>query len=156
MEESFHLVSSRLFLSDSTCGLSISFLKLKKVTHILICALELPVSFPDHFEYKKLPIQDRPKFDLQPFFNDGVSFIHESLAKGGIVLVYCNQGISRSPSLVLGYFIKYKHLSLEVSLKYLKSVHPDTCPNKGFLKFLRKFEKKNHDQTSLACKCILF
>ena len=156
MEQNFHLVTDRLFISDSNSGYSISFLKSKKITHILICASEVPVRFPNDFNYKKLLIKDKPSFDIEPFLDDGVEFIHEGLTNGGRVLVYCNQGISRSPSFVIGYFIRFRHMSLEFSLRHIRSVHPDAFPNSGFMKFLRKYERKYLESSSISCKCHVF
>lgn len=40
--------------------------------------------------------------------------------------------LSQSPTLVIAYLIKYKHMTFHDALKLLKSKRPQVCPNLGF------------------------
>lgn len=105
-------------------------LKYNKITHILCCIPEsLPESlpenstnrthyyFPEEFTYERMAIGDAPanatKFlQLLPV---AFAFIEGALKKGGKVVVHCNAGNSRSPSVIIAYIMwKYK-VSFEVA-----------------------------------------
>ena len=51
---------------------------------------------------------DSDQADLSPYFDQCADFIHEALVEGHGVLVHCQQGVSRSASIVLSYLIKHK------------------------------------------------
>ena len=60
--------------------------------------------------------------------------------EGGVVLVHCMYGISRSVAFVIAYLIKYKNYSVDEALKFLMKKRNKINPNKGFLEQLYAYE----------------
>jgi atypical dual specificity phosphatase len=70
------------------------------------------------------------------------------LAKGEVIMVHCEAGISRSASMVIAYLIKYKKLALVDAYALVKSKRKQICPNHGFFSLLLKWEKANTGSNS--------
>ena len=97
-----------------------------------------------------LNLVDAPKsiFFNKDIIDAGIKFIHEGLSKGKKVGVFCNQGESRSASIVLLYLIKYdlleddaigsryNHLE-EIEVEYLK-MYPNYNPGAGMRGFVEE------------------
>ncbi|CAG0923856.1 unnamed protein product [Notodromas monacha] len=60
---------------------------------------------------------------------------------GGNVLVHCFAGISRSPTLVIGYVMDRLHLSSEEAFRYVKSKRAVVAPNFNFLGQLLEYDQ---------------
>ncbi|CAD2221521.1 slingshot [Angomonas deanei] len=76
------------------------------ITHILCCIGTSP-RFPDSFSYLTIATDDRPDFNIEPFFARTFEFIENALVKEHKkVLVHCGAGISRAPSVVCAYLIR--------------------------------------------------
>lgn len=56
------------------------------------------------------------------------------------ILVHCNQGVSRSTSIVLGYLMLKKGMGLQEAYDMVKSKRKQAGPNTNFRKQLEKFE----------------
>ncbi len=70
-----------------------------------------------------------------------VCFIADKLANGQKVLVHCNQGMSRSPGIVMLYLGTHTDrlsASFEEALEQFHTIYPPFEPNGGVLGFLRK------------------
>ncbi|KLO10100.1 phosphatases II [Schizopora paradoxa] len=75
---------------------------------------------------------------LKPALLDGaVRFIGERISKGQNVLVHCQQGISRSASIVTAYLMRTRSLSFDDALALVRAQRPCVKPNSGFQKALR-------------------
>ena len=57
------------------------------------------------------------------------------------ILVHCKFGISRSPSFIIAYLIKYNKLSVDDALKFVNRKRFQIKPNKGFINQLYIYEK---------------
>lgn len=92
------------------------------ITHLLVCATELPFVFAKDesrqeqreashgsFVYSRLPLSDNPGVDLGNFERGplacGISFIEDALCAGAgnRVLLHCAAGGSRSAAVLIGY-----------------------------------------------------
>ena len=58
--------------------------------------------------------------------------------KGNKVLVHCQGGISRSPTLVIAYLVQKKNLTLGNSFELVREKRPIIDPNEGFLYQLKE------------------
>ena len=65
-----------------------------------------------------------------------------TVSKGGVVLIYCRAGMSRSASLCIAYFMKYHKMSREDAYQFVRQKRPIICPNPGFNMQLRDYEAK--------------
>lgn len=95
-------------------------------------------NFPSEFIYLKIHMLDRSESTITKYIDTVTDFIYENIKKGG-VLVHCRAGISRSPSFILSYLIKYCAMSVDNGLKLLKDKRPEIRPKKEFIDAITLF-----------------
>ena len=99
---------------------------------------------------------DKSNYDLEKDFNEGILFINQVITSMNIILVYCNKGKSRSPTIVIGYLMKFHELKCEYAIDRVKKLHPTTAPIKAFVKFLQRFDQGISRDKCSSCNCLLF
>jgi protein tyrosine phosphatase len=112
--------------------------KLKKlnIEHIICCADNM-CKFPNDFQYKQLLIYDNPTYDISIHFDDIHQYISKNLAKNKNILLHCNAGVSRSPTILISFLIKSKIMTLDDAIIFVKNKRP--CINvDNFYKYLQK------------------
>ena len=57
-------------------------------------------------------------------------------------------GISRSATIVIAYLMYMNKLNFEEAFQLVKTNRPIICPNNGFIKQLKKFEKDIKDNNN--------
>jgi protein-tyrosine phosphatase len=108
------------------------------ITHVLVCAQELPCAFPSELAYKQLKIADNPSQILP--LKDGVAFVIAAGEEGGRVLVHCAAGGSRSASIVLAWVMQVQSISFDQAIAQVREKRW-VEPNIGFETQLRAFEQ---------------
>ena len=68
-----------------------------------------------------------------------VDIVEERKNEGGVVLIHCYKGISRAPTAILAYLIKYGGMDFKEAFSFVKKRVPKIDPNFGFLVKLKKF-----------------
>src|ERR1700677_3029632 len=80
-----------------------------------------------------------PKNFSDEMVNPGLDFITERFAAGDPVLVHCNQGLSRSPS--VAFLWLHEHGFLDREFRYavpqFKELYKDYNPNSGIFQYLK-------------------
>lgn len=109
------------------------------ITHILNCATELssaeyPVNLPT---YKILLDDDEDFAPAEALIRLAAGKLEEWTKGGGTVLVHCQAGISRSPTVVMAWFILYKGYSFDDAWTTVVKAHPQSRPNRYFVKILK-------------------
>jgi predicted protein tyrosine phosphatase len=83
---------------------------------------------------------DNPAFFAPEMINAALDFIEQALARGQKVLVHCNQGQSRSPSIALLYMASRLDAlptsSLETAEREFRTLYPDYAPKSGIRGYL--------------------
>ena len=82
-----------------------------------------------------------PKFFAKEMIDKGLDFIEQKLGEGRKVLVHCNEGMSRSPSICLLYLIKHgiiKGETLEDCEAEFMKVYPEYNPGAGMRGFVKQ------------------
>ncbi len=76
-----------------------------RITHILsVCAEHIPSELPEGgFTHMRINVEDVDYADLLIHLPSACRFIDTALRSGGIVLVHCGQGLSRSAAVVAAY-----------------------------------------------------
>ena len=123
------------------------------ITHVVNCTIEHPNYFTEEFNYLKLNLLDSPKQSLYHVFERVYNYIRTTIGNGGTVYVHCHAGVSRSSSMVIYFVMKVKGWSFPEAFSYVKSLHPRTDPNEGFViqlisvtpKALRLFSAQSSD-----------
>ena len=112
------------------------------INYILNCAYDCKnTHLPKCITELHLKVRDESDFEIFEYFEKANDFINLVRSKGGIILIHCKLGISRSPSFVLAYLMKYYNFSFENALEFLRKKRPQVNPNEGFMNYLDKYEK---------------
>lgn len=82
------------------------------------------------------------------------AFLQVRLA-GGLTLVHCVAGVSRSATLCLAYLVKHRGMSLREAYVHLKKARPCVRPNCGFFNQLIDFERKTRGNASVSMVTVL-
>lgn len=140
-DEDLTLVVPHLYLSNVLTANNKKFLESKNIKHIISISdaeNDIP-QYPfikTHYFYFK----DTPQYDSTIFYNTAFKIIDEAIQKGENVLVHCEAGISRSPTIVASYLIKKYHISTEQAIQMIQKVRPQVNPR--FRHQLKEYEKR--------------
>jgi len=134
-------VLDRLYLSDYM-SLSASRLSELGVTLVINATYEVPnVEVPEGtVEFIQLHINDVVTADMAQHMDRCADRIHEVRSAGGVALVHCALGISRSVTICLAYLVKYEGRTLREAYFEVKKKRPIIRPNEGFWRQLIAFE----------------
>lgn len=125
-----------LYFGSQDVSSSWDHLQAHGITHALCAATGISLAFPDRIEYLQVDLLDLP--DAQPVpFEAMNTFIEGARIQGGRVFVFCNAGISRSATVVMGYLIGTLKLDFDAAYARVKSARPCARPNHGFLRQLK-------------------
>jgi len=70
-----------------------------------------------------------------------LDFITEGKTSGGRILIHCNAGISRAPSVAMFYFMRVEGMSFDTAWQVVKSGRPTAKPNAGFWNQLKNIQE---------------
>ncbi|KAK0197124.1 protein-tyrosine phosphatase-like protein [Armillaria mellea] len=114
----------------------------KNITHLVqvMDAPWLPLSEKDGFSCHRIPILDTSSADIKSYLEAACNYIDQSLRSGKSVLVHCQQGVSRSASIVIAYLIRNRGMSYDSAFAYVKRERACIAPNSGFVQALREWE----------------
>src|SRR3990167_4875385 len=91
-------------------------------------------TFVQNSVYKKIriPIYDAPiqNYVFHEFANTTSDFINEELYNKRNILIYCNKGMQRSPSITVAYLMLYNGYSFHDAVNYVTKIHHIAFPNK--------------------------
>ncbi|KTF91503.1 hypothetical protein cypCar_00018751 [Cyprinus carpio] len=103
------------------------------------------------YDYKWIPVEDSHTADISSHFQEAIDFIAISewklfqervKAEGGKVLVHCEAGISRSPTICMAYIMKTQRLRLEQAFEVIRQRRAIVSPNFSFMGQLLQFESE--------------
>ena len=117
-------------------------LKKLKINYILNCAIECHnYNLPKNIKELHLKVKDSETFDILNYFDIANEFINKCKLMGGICLVHCKLGVSRSTTFVIAYLIKYANLTTDEAFAFVKSKRSSIKPNDGFMRQLYMYER---------------
>lgn len=135
------LILYNLFLGDAADASDMNFLKRNNITDILIVAKEFKPVYPKTFNYMKIEAEDSEDFQLIKYFDMMTDFINAAIVRKGCVFVHCAMGISRSPTAVIAYLMRYQKMNMKKARKLVESRRSYIFPNQGFIIQLEEYEK---------------
>ncbi|CAK0841540.1 unnamed protein product [Prorocentrum cordatum] len=95
------------------------------------------------FEYCRLSMGDNSTEQLASRFQASWDFFEKArIREDGGVLVHCQQGVSRSVSMVVAYLMKHYRKDFDVALSLAKSARAQACPNEGFTAQLKALDEE--------------
>ncbi|XP_057320255.1 dual specificity protein phosphatase 19 [Microplitis mediator] len=136
------LIIPGLFISSQDPVYNLDILESHGIKNILSLGINPEVKFPD-INYYYVDILDLPEFDLFKVLNECIKIIHENISEN--ILVHCNAGVSRSPTIVLGYLMACKKLSYTQAYDFVKNIRY-IRPNDGFVNKLKNIKPKDLPQ----------
>ena len=117
-------------------------LKKLKINYILNCAIECHnYNLPKNVKELHLKVKDIDTFEILYYFDIANEFINKCKLMGGICLVHCKLGVSRSTTFVIAYLMKYANLTTDEAFEFVKNKRSSIKPNDGFMRQLRMYEK---------------
>ncbi|EAU80942.1 hypothetical protein CC1G_03118 [Coprinopsis cinerea okayama7 len=134
--------SGSLYLGSLAAVMDKELLRQHNITHIVhvLDAPWLPLSDNEGFNGYKISILDHDAEDLRPHLESACNHIDKALRGGKNVLVHCQQGVSRSASIVIAYLIRNHGMTFDNAHSLLKRKRPCVKPNPGFVKALQEWE----------------
>ncbi|VDN99973.1 unnamed protein product [Rodentolepis nana] len=127
-----------VFVGSQDAADDLSVLQSKGITHIVnLISNILPNKFPDQFEYLSCVLYDNLDCDLSPVIDSCCNFIRQKVEPvQGRVFIFCNAGVSRAPSVLMGCLIKLHQLSYDLAYELLNNAR-NISPNLNFKVQLR-------------------
>jgi len=134
--------SGSLWLGSMSATMDKSILQQQRISHIVqvLDVPWMPISEADGYECYRIDILDVPSADLKGHLEGACRDIDKALKSGKNTLVHCQQGISRSAAVVIGYLIRYHGMSYDSAFAMVKSKRACIKPNSGFVEALRSWE----------------
>ena len=138
-------ITDQIFLGSDFCtGRACTFhsdeFKKLGVRVELNLAAEKKETPPDDIDiYAWLPVVDgyAPTIDQLTL---GTSLINEAVVNRNTVYIHCKNGHARSPSMVAAYFVRFKGLTVDDSIKLIKEKRPEVHIEDVQKKVLSQFE----------------
>lgn len=137
-------VYNGIILANGETIQDISYLQSIGVTHVLNTAeRHVPVN-PAKFgcygiHYYGFHVDDLPEANISRHFHRTSEFIASAINGGGLVVVNCVMGWSRSATCVAAYLIMKHNMSAQKALELMRQTRP-IRPNAGFLQQLADLE----------------
>jgi len=154
------VIPGALYQGHKTHAANATMLRNLGVTHVVNASFKVPCHFELEggnvqdlqLKYLQLKLRDVPCEDATPLLNEGPGFIQDAIDGGGCVFVHCQEGKSRSTTVVLAYlmrrakilqaFSNASSLSLAGAFNLLLGHRPDIQPNRGYIEQLGELELK--------------
>lgn len=99
---------------------------------------------------KCINIADSSEQILSKFFDEAHQFIDEARRRKCNILVHCQAGISRSPTIAIAYLMRVNSLPLQDAYNLVKQCRPQTDPNLSFMGQLMLYEKSLEEESPSA------
>lgn len=92
----------------------------------------LPPSLP----VLRIIIDDDPNENIACYFHDTNHFIAGNLAEGRNVLIHCQQGVSRSATIMIAFLVSFLGMMVDDVMDIVRQRAPWISPNSGFMEQL--------------------
>ncbi|GAB5358121.1 hypothetical protein AAMO2058_000431600 [Amorphochlora amoebiformis] len=138
-----NIIDGKLWMGNLAQARNRNWLEKTGITHI--CSItqwgEGTRFFDDEYDYFTINIEDKPHCDLLMYLDQAVGYIKNAVDEGGKVYVHCNQGRSRSGTVVVAYYIQEFDLDVKSALTRVQAKRSVVSPNRGFLQQLEKWRQ---------------
>lgn len=138
-------VTPFLYLGDLAAARNVERLHAAGVTDIISLVSDgtlLPRAVRAAFACDRFELKDASDAPLLSRLPSLVASIEATRDKGGVVLVHCHGGVSRSPAVVAAFLMTHHGWTRDKALAHLRTLRPCIDPNTGFLAALEAWEVK--------------
>mmetsp|Transcript_68385 Transcript_68385/g.164131 ORF Transcript_68385/g.164131 Transcript_68385/m.164131 type:complete len:339 (-) Transcript_68385:60-1076(-) len=145
-----HEELSWIWIGDAEDARDSERLKKNNVRYILNCTPErtdggvMNFHIKDPwFTYQRIAMGDNATENLSNRFQTAWDFFEKAhIREDGGILVHCQQGVSRSVSMVVCYLMKYYRMNFDECLALIRPSRPQAAPNEGFTQQLKQLWEK--------------
>jgi protein-tyrosine phosphatase len=126
------LILNGLYLGNFVSSQDSKFISESKIGAIVNCTPSVPNKFCNEIEYMRLNLNDTSNEDdkMLKYINPAVEFIYKNLnIDGKNVFVHCHAGVSRSPTIVVAYLMKYYSMTLDDAIRFVQKRRPKVFYN---------------------------
>jgi len=142
-------VSPFMYIGNMKDASDVTMLERLGIDHVLnVTAVSPLYTMEKSITYKQLQAADNGYQNLKQYFDEAFSFIDKARDSGGSVLIHCQAGVSRSPTIAVAYLIKQLPMSMVEAYKFVKARRSIISPNLNFMGQLLEFEQT----IKAACK----
>jgi len=135
-------ITEWLFLGGLKDALKADLLREHNVTRIVQLAPEHACQTHEGFDYLKVQVEDHPDAPIKGFFPSIFEYLDASRKGAGKVFVHCRKGKSRSPTVVIAYFMHCLKIPFLVAKDIVKRRRSVVELNLGFTAALEQFEQE--------------
>ena len=126
-----------LYVSDYSSVRDENNLSSRKVTTIFNLTKKNCMNlYPAKYSYQTFDISDKASEEIIEEMLAITNMIHECLQRREVVLVHCFKGISRAPTMVIAYLIRYGGMAFDDAFEFVRQKSHGIDPNAGFLMHL--------------------
>lgn len=135
-------VADFLFLGNINDAANSETLTALGIDHVLnVTAVTPSYKMSSAITYKQLLAADNGSQNIKQYFDEAFLFIDAAKKSGGSVLIHCQAGVSRSPTIAIAYLIKYFSMKMLDAYQYIKIRRSIISPNLNFMGQLLEFEQ---------------
>merc|ERR1712088_716588 len=135
-------VADFLFLGNINDAANSETLTALGIDHVLnVTAVTPSYKMSNKITYKQLLAADNGSQNIKQYFDEAFLFIDAAKKSGGSVLIHCQAGVSRSPTIAIAYLIKYFSMKMLDAYQYIKFRRSIISPNLNFMGQLLEFEQ---------------
>ncbi|KAI8968317.1 protein-tyrosine phosphatase-like protein [Mycotypha africana] len=136
-------IVSRIYLGDCE-AFNKDELTEKKITHVLsLGAFENDLHV--NIEYKNINILDVDEQNIIQYFDEAIEYIQEAYKCKGRILIHCQAGVSRSPTILAACLMKSKKINRDEALDIIQRKRASIAPNAGFMEQLSLYYDLNYE-----------
>jgi atypical dual specificity phosphatase len=138
------VVPPSIYIGPLSSAFSKAFLTSNSINYVLSIG-PAPRLKLDGVVYHRFPLADLVSAPIAEAIKNAGDIIDAALKSqngSGKILVHCSAGISRSPTVVVGYLMKRRGMRLVEALGLVIRARPQVTPNPGFLLQLKKMERE--------------
>jgi len=146
--EGMSQITDWLFVGSSNSA-SQQLLQQLGITHVLNLCKRAPFTSAET-QNCRIHLKDDRSQQLAEKLPSAFQFLHGVKASGGRCLVHCQQGVSRSVSVVLAYFVMCEGLCLREAWQMVRRSHPAARPNRSFCEQLIDMDFVLHGSISVT------
>ena len=90
-----------------------------------VSLVELEDEYRRHrIEFRRVPVEDYDEAGLDVSLSEAVAAVDELVRGGHTVLVHCNAGYNRAPTIAIAYLCTHRGMRLADAVEHLKSCRP--------------------------------
>ncbi|KAF8842723.1 phosphatases II [Paxillus ammoniavirescens] len=136
------IIEGKLYLGNLHAATSSRSLTERRITHVVsVCSDPIPAELPESgIVHLRIPVEDYDFADLLIWLPTACQFIHQAISGGGIVLVHCHQGLTRSAAVVAAYLMYTRRIDAAQAMSDVRQAREQVWYTAGLHEQLVLFE----------------